>query len=104
MEVYIIKITKVSILLKIVRLLTNLNLNNYMEQMNTGLGKSDINSVESFTSTATEQLAASQAQLEMVLATNKDDIQTITNLENRIKELEPLAAAEKEVEELETAA
>jgi hypothetical protein len=75
-----------------------------MEQMNTGLGKSDINSVESFTSTATEQLAASQAQLEMVLATNKDDIQTITNLENRIKELEPLAAAEKEVEELETAA
>lgn len=73
--------------------------------MNVGLGKGDINSVESFTSTATEQLAAAQAQLEMVLATNKDDIQTITNLENRIKELEPLAAAEKKAEEeLEAAA
>ena len=76
-----------------------------MEQMNTGLGKGDINSVESFTSTATEQLAAAKTQLEMVIANDKNDEQTIKNLEERIAKLEPLAAAEKKAEEeLETAA
>jgi len=68
------------------------------------LGEGDIASVESLNLSATEQLAAAKNQLEKVLENNKDDVQTIANLEARIKELEPLAAAEKEVEELEAAA
>lgn len=75
-----------------------------MENINSGLGKGDINSIESFISTATEQLAAAKAQLEKVMVNDKNDTQTIINLENRIKDLEPLAAAEKEAEELEAAA
>ena len=68
------------------------------------LGEGDIASIESLNLSATEQLAAAQAQLEMLKANDKNDEQTIKNLEERIAKLEPLAVAEKEAEELEAAA
>ena len=69
-----------------------------MEQIKTGLGKGDITSPE-FKTTAKEQLEFAEAQLDMVMTTDKDDAEkTTANLKKRINELKPLAKAEEEAE------